>query len=147
MSNRSGIKYPRLRIFASKQNVNDINLYNNYTFSGFPGLLIFQILLAVSLLVSCALAVEALSFILGSALRVALGAGLTGARALLGLAFLFETGGFIHKQHLLAIFPQSSFRRFQHGEHLFRCLLHPIHVVVHDKTVARRGGVNQATCP
>ena len=112
VSNRSGIKYPRLRIFASKQNVNDINLYNNYTFFGFPGLLIFQILLAVSLSVSCALAVEALSFILGSALRVALGAGLTGALALLWLAFLFESGGFIHKQHLLAIFPQSSFRCF-----------------------------------
>ena len=140
MSNRSGIKYPRLRVFASKQNVNDINLYNNYTFSGFPGLLIFQILLAVSLPVSCALAVEALSFILGSALRVALGAGLTGALALLWLAFLlFETGGFIHKQHLLAIFPQSSFCSFQHGEHFFRRLLHPCHVVVHDKTVVRRG--------
>ena len=79
-------------------------MYNNYTFSGFPGLLIFQILLAVSLLVSCALAVEALSFILGSTLRLALGASLTGAIAFLGLAFLLETGGFIHKQQLLAIF-------------------------------------------
>ena len=139
MSNRSGIKYPRLRIFASKQNVNDINLYNNYTFSGFPGLLIFQILLAVSFLVSCALAVEALNFILGSALRIALGAGLTGALSFLWLAFLFENFNFIHKQHLLAIFPQSSFWSLQHGEHLIWCLLHPTHVVVHGKTVVRRG--------
>src|SRR3989337_3005433 len=88
VSNRSGIKYPRLRIFASKQKVNDINLYNNYTFSGFPGLLIFQILLAVSLPVSSAFAVVTHSFSLGSALR---------------LAFLFENGGLLHQQLLLIL--------------------------------------------
>ena len=64
-------------------------MYNSYTFSGFPGLLICQVLLAVPLPVSGALSVEALSFSLGSSLRVALGAGLTGALAVLRLAFLF----------------------------------------------------------
>ena len=121
------------------QNVNDINMYNSYTFAGYSRLLICQVLLVVPLPVSGALVVEALSFSLGSALRVALGAGLTGALALLGLAFLFETGGFIHKQHLLVIFPQSSFSSFQHRKHLICCFVHPIHVVVHDKTVIRQG--------
>src|SRR6266540_1836013 len=115
-------------------------MYNNYTSAGLSRLLLFcQVPFAVPLPVALLLAEETLSVKSGATFRLFQGAGLTGALALFGFALLFETGGLRHHHHMIGVFLHASLRSFKHGEQFVRALVHPIHVVVHDKAAVRRG--------
>ena len=84
-------------------------------------------------------AVETFSLLSGSALVPLLRHGLTGAsRLLLGLALFHETGGLVDHEHLFVLL-LPSFHNFEHSEQLICNFLHPIHVVIHDKTIVRWG--------
>ena len=122
---------------ASKKYVNYV--YNNYTFAGPSGLvLVCQKLLAIPLPMSLHLAIEAHSFRVSSFLGSALGFGLVAVSlALASLSRFFETCGFIHHHHMIRVLLQVSFGGLKHSELFVLRLVHPIHVVIHDKTAVR----------
>src|SRR3990170_6973493 len=98
MSNRTSIKYPGATTSISKEHIN--NMYIKYTFVHFVILFICQVLGAVPLLVTISLAVEALSFRLGSSFGLLHGSDNLFAGLLevpfLSLALFLETGGHVN---------------------------------------------------
>ena len=80
------------------------------------------------------LAVEALSFRLGSSFGLLHGSGNFLAIILevpfISLALLLETSGLFNHQHLM-LFLISTFRRFQHHEELGNRFRHSLHIIVH----------------
>ena len=130
MSNIAGIKYPGITTGASKVHIN--NMYIKYTFifsDNLVGLLVFQILGAVALLVTISLAVEAFHARFGTRF-VSLGfdnvfAILPSLLVLPSLATIFlEIDGLIdHQQRVLFLdFHLSS---LEHHGHLSKDLAMP----------------------
>ena len=113
MSNRTSIKYPGATTSISKVHIN--NMYIKYTFVHFSILLIRQEFGAVPLLVTSLIAVEALSFMLGSSFGLLHGSDNLLAILLevpfLPLALLIETSGLFNHQNLM-LFLISTFVDF-----------------------------------
>ena len=114
-------------------------MYITYTFVHLAILLIYQILRAVSLLVTSLLAVEALSFRLRSRfgfllLSSNLLAVLFEVPLLLPFALFLETSGLVDHQHLMLLF-DFYLRSFQHCEELGNSLIHPLHIIVHHEAL------------
>ena len=113
-------------------------MYITYTFVHLAILLIRQILGAVLLPVSSPLALEALSFRLGSRLGFLRGSDnllvILLEVPLLSLCPLLETSGLINHQHLM-LFLDFYLRRFQHREELGNYFHHPLHIIVHHEVL------------
>ena len=139
MSNITSIKYAGATTSISKVHIN--NMYIKYTVVHFAILLIRQILGAVSLPVTSAFAVEALSFRLGSSFGFLPGSGNLLAILLevpfLSLALFLETSGLVNHQHLM-LFLDFYLRSFEHSEELGNCLIHPLHIIVHHEAFVAR---------
>ena len=110
------------------------NMYIKYTFVHFAILLICQIFGAVPLPVTISLAVEALSFRLGSSFGLLPESDNLLAILLevpfLSLALLLETSGLVNHQHLM-LFLICTFADFSIAESLANRFRHPLHIIVH----------------
>src|SRR3954465_12838996 len=109
-----------------------------YTFGDQTTFQIFQILLAIPLPVPLVLAVVTLRIFSWASLGRYLSFGLTTALGISAFALLLETGSFHDSQHVSWILLHRCFCSLKHSEQFVCCLVKPIHVVIHDKTVVRR---------
>ena len=116
----------------SKEHIH--NMYIKYTVVHFVILLICKILGAVPLLVTISLAVEALSFRLGSSFGLLHGSGNLLAILLevpfLSLALFLKTGSLVNHQHLM-LFLDFYLCQFRHYEELGNRFHLPLHIIVH----------------
>ena len=147
LSNRTSIKYPGATTSISKVHIN--NMYIKYTFVYFALLLICQVFGAVLLPVTISLAVEALSFRLGSTFGFLPGSGNLLAILLevpsLSLTLFLETSGLVNHQHLM-LFLDFYLGRFQQREELGNYFRHPLHIIVHHEVSTNLVMVTREFC-
>src|ERR1041384_3330246 len=110
-----------------------------YTFDDQTTFQVSQILLAVPLPVPLVLAVVTLRIFSWASLGLHLSFGLTTALGISSFALLLETGSVHHSKHVAWILLHRCFRSLKHSEQFVCGLVKPIHVVIHDKAVVRRG--------
>src|SRR3989337_3714502 len=113
-------------------------MYIKYAFVYFAILLIRQVFGAVSLPVTISLAVETLSFRIGSSFGLLHGSDNLLAILLevpfLSFALFLETSGLVSHQHLM-LFLDFHLRRFQHREELGNLFRYPLHIIVHHEVL------------
>ena len=110
-----------------------------YTFGDQTTFQISQILLAIPLPVPLVLVVVTLRIFSWAILGLYLSFSLTTALGISPFALLFESGSVHHSQHVAWILLHISFRSLKHSEQFVCGLVKPIHVLIHDKAIVRRG--------
>src|SRR4051812_20694576 len=98
-----------------------------------------QILLTVPLPVPLVLAVVTLRIFSWATLGLYLSFGLTTALGISAFSLLLETGSVHHNQHVAWILLHRCFHSLKHSEQFVYGLVKPIHFIINDKTVVRRG--------